>query len=275
MTNSFDVAIVGGGLLGWSAAYRLVKAGLSVCVADLIQEGVATNAGAGIIAPGTSVRISPAGLLIGGAAVQYYPELLAELGSDGETNTGYATVGALFVARDDDEADRLAGVKQIMLERRDGGMANIGEVTELSGAEAKMLFPALSESAGRAPRQRRRSRQWTPAARFPSQRRRAPRREARARQSRDHHRWQLRDRHRRRRRADRRRSGADLRRRLVSRRRRAAWRADSAPSAARADHPSRNARAGYERLADRRRLPLALSAHLPDQPRRRRSHPRA
>ena len=148
MTTSFDVAIVGGGLLGWSAAYRLVKAGLSVCVADLIQEGVATNAGAGIIAPGTSVRISPAGLLIGGAAVQYYPELLAELGADGETNTGYATVGALFVARDDDEAERLAGVKQIMLERRDGGMANIGEVTELSGAEAKMLFPALSDLPG-------------------------------------------------------------------------------------------------------------------------------
>jgi len=125
-----------------------VKAGLSVCVADLIQEGVATNAGAGIIAPGTSVRISPAGLLIGGAAVQYYPELLAELSSDGETNTGYATVGALFVARDDDEADRLTAVKQIMLERRDGGMANIGEVTELSGAEAKTLFPALSDLPG-------------------------------------------------------------------------------------------------------------------------------
>ena len=112
MTNSFDVAIVGGGLLGWSAAYRLVKDGLSVCVADLVQEGVATNAGAGIIAPGTSVRISPAGLLIGGAAVQYYPELLAELGSDGEMNTGYATVGALFVARDDDEQG-ITGVPEV------------------------------------------------------------------------------------------------------------------------------------------------------------------
>ena len=148
MTNTYDVAIVGGGLLGWSAAYRLARAGATVCVADLIQEGVATNAGAGIIAPGTSVRVSPNDLLIGGAAVQYYPQLLAELGSDGETNTGYATVGALFVARDDDDADRLADVKRTMIERREGGMANIGEVTELSGAEAKTLFPALSDLPG-------------------------------------------------------------------------------------------------------------------------------
>ncbi|MGH2551860.1 MAG: FAD-dependent oxidoreductase, partial [Thermomicrobiales bacterium] len=70
MGQSVDVAIVGGGLLGWSAAYRLAKAGQRVVVADSLEEGTATNAGAGIIAPGTSVRISPAGLVIGASAVE-------------------------------------------------------------------------------------------------------------------------------------------------------------------------------------------------------------
>jgi D-amino-acid dehydrogenase len=146
--QSVDVAIVGGGLLGWSAAYRLAKAGQRVLVADSLEEGTATNAGAGIIAPGTSVRISPAGLLIGASAVQYYPQLLAELASDGEVNTGYATVGSLFVARNEEEAARLPDVQELMLERRAGGMGNIGEVSLLSGAEAKELFPALSNLPG-------------------------------------------------------------------------------------------------------------------------------
>jgi D-amino-acid dehydrogenase len=146
--KSIDVAIVGGGLLGWSAAYRLAKAGQRVLVADALEEGTATNAGAGIIAPGTSVKIKPAGLLIGASAVEYYPRLLAELASDGETNTGYATVGSLFVARDEEEAARLPDIQALMIERRDGGMGNIGEVSLLSGAEAKALFPALSDLPG-------------------------------------------------------------------------------------------------------------------------------
>ena len=122
----------------------LTEDGQRVLVADSLEEGTATNAGAGIIAPGTSVRISPSGLLIGASAVQYYPQLLAELASDGETNTGYATVGSLFVARDEEEAARLPEVQTLMLERRAGGMGNIGEVSLLNGSEAKELFPALS-----------------------------------------------------------------------------------------------------------------------------------
>ena len=143
--NSVDVAILGGGLLGWSAAYRLLKAGQQVLVIDALEPGTATNAGAGIIAPGTSVRINDDSIDIFSAAVDYYPQLLAELAGDGETNTGYATVGSLFVARNDDEAAKLPEMVAQMQSRRDAGMGNIGEVALVSGTEAKALFPALSE----------------------------------------------------------------------------------------------------------------------------------
>lgn len=140
-----DTAIVGGGLLGWAAAYRLARADQRVLVADALEPGTATNAGAGIIAPGSSVHLTPAGLDIARAAIDYYPRLLTELAADGETNTGYATVGSLFVARDDDEAARLSEMLARMRSRRETGIGNIGEITLLTGREAKELFPALSD----------------------------------------------------------------------------------------------------------------------------------
>jgi D-amino-acid dehydrogenase len=145
MNSGVDVAILGGGLLGWSAAYRLTKAGQRVLVIDALEPGTATNAGAGIIAPGTSVRITEESIDIFSAAIDYYPRLLAELAADGETNTGYATVGSLFVARTDDEAAQLPEVVALMERRRDAGMGNIGAVSLLSGPEAKEHCPALSD----------------------------------------------------------------------------------------------------------------------------------
>ncbi|MCC6703833.1 MAG: FAD-binding oxidoreductase [Thermomicrobiales bacterium] len=144
-SSSVDVAILGGGLLGWSAAYRLAKAGRRVLVIDALEPGTATNAGAGIIAPGTSVRINEESIDIFSAAVEYYPKLLAELAADGETNTGYATVGSLFIARTDEEADRLPETLELMRTRRAAGMGNIGDAHLVTGAEAKDLFPALSD----------------------------------------------------------------------------------------------------------------------------------
>ena len=147
-TNTVEVAILGGGLLGWSAGYRLARAGRSVLVIDALEPGTATNAGAGIIAPGTSVRINDESIDIFSAAVDYYPRLLAELAADGETNTGYATVGSLFVARNDDDAAKLPAVLDLMERRRDAGMGNIGEAQLVTGAEARELFPALSDLPG-------------------------------------------------------------------------------------------------------------------------------
>jgi len=139
-----DVVIIGGGLVGWSAAYRLVRAGARVTVVDRADPGYATNAGAGIIAPGTSFRPLPAFYPFGSAAVAYYPALIEELAEDGETDTGYEVVGCLFIARNDDEAANLPETFRIMTERRDGGMGNIGDLSLVDSATAQSLFPPLA-----------------------------------------------------------------------------------------------------------------------------------
>jgi glycine/D-amino acid oxidase-like deaminating enzyme len=140
-----DVLVIGGGLLGWSVAYRLGRAGIRTNVVDRGDEGYATQAGAGIIAPGASFRSTPAFFPLAAASMRYYPRLLGELKSDGAGDTGYRTVGALFIARDEDEAEQLPGVRAIIEQRRESGMGNIGEVAMLTGAEAKGLFPPLAE----------------------------------------------------------------------------------------------------------------------------------
>ena len=143
-----DTIIVGGGLLGWSAAYPLVKAGQRVALIDRAVEVHATQAGAGIIAPGMNVRDSETGYQLRKAAIAYYPELVASLNADGETDTGYEQVGALFVARSEAELETLPALAEDMIRRREDGLGNVGEVTLLDPAAARTLFPPLGDIYG-------------------------------------------------------------------------------------------------------------------------------
>jgi D-amino-acid dehydrogenase len=143
--TSHDVIIIGGGLVGWSAAYRLARAGVDVVVVDRSDPGRATDAGAGIISPGTTFRPLPAFYPFSKASVAYYPTLLAELAEDGETDTGYEEVGTLFVARNETEAAQLPDTLKIMTERRDNGVRNIGGLAIIDGKTARSLIPVLAE----------------------------------------------------------------------------------------------------------------------------------
>lgn len=143
-----DIVVIGGGIVGAAAAYRLARSGVQVTLVDRNDPGQATAAGAGIIAPGTSLRPLPAFYPIAARAMAFYPELLAQLAEDGETETGYEVVGSLFVASDEQEAARLDEVQRLMEERRDQGMPGIGEVRRLDGREARELFPALADLPG-------------------------------------------------------------------------------------------------------------------------------
>src|SRR5262249_33141770 len=60
-------------------------------------------------------------------------------------NTGYEEVGCLFVARDEAEAGHLPETLRIMTERRDDGVANIGDLSIVDGKTARSLFPPLAE----------------------------------------------------------------------------------------------------------------------------------
>ncbi len=135
------VIVIGGGIVGGAAAYRLARAGESVTLVDRGDQGQATAAGAGIISPATSVRERPAYFTLADRAVAYYPELLAALGEDGETETGYDVVGALFVATSEEEAALLPEISRLVHGR--SGWSHVGEISDLSGSEAQALFPAL------------------------------------------------------------------------------------------------------------------------------------
>jgi len=147
-TLEVDTIVIGGGLLGWSAAYPLVKAGQRVALVDRMDEGHATQAGAGIIAPGMNVRDSETGYELRKASIAYYNELVDSLTADGEPDTGYERVGALFVARSEAEAEQLPALAKDMIRRREDGLGNVGQVTLLDPAGARALFPPLGDILG-------------------------------------------------------------------------------------------------------------------------------
>src|SRR5205085_200929 len=77
--SSPDVVVVGGGLVGLSAAHRLACHGAAVTVVDPGAAGAATAAGAGIISPGSRWPPSDVVLPLVKAAIGFYPQLLAAL----------------------------------------------------------------------------------------------------------------------------------------------------------------------------------------------------
>ncbi len=143
-----EIVVIGGGLLGWSTAYRLAKSGRQVTVIERGEPGAATLAGAGIIAPAASLTMGETLLALGKRAVDYYHRLIPELGADGETETGYATPGLLFVARDEEEFTRLPAVRDLIAGRQAAGIGNVGEIEMIDGAAAKARFPALADVPG-------------------------------------------------------------------------------------------------------------------------------
>ena len=146
MTN--QVVVIGGGVAGASAAYRLARDHVGVTLVDAAYEGQATAAGAGII--------SYAGLGQGDdwrgffqAATAYHRRLVADLESMGEAEIGYRVVGELIVSPGDDGDPALAELAG-RLEAANALWQDpqIGQVNLLSPAEARELFPPLDRRLG-------------------------------------------------------------------------------------------------------------------------------
>ncbi len=138
-----DVIVIGGGIVGASATYALARRGARVTLVDRGDVGQATASGAGILSPGTSIRPLPAFFAIGLPASAYYDTLLAQLAEDGETETGYAVAGLLHVATSAEEGARLPELARLFVERRAAGFGQVGDVSEITGDEARARFPAL------------------------------------------------------------------------------------------------------------------------------------
>lgn len=135
------VIVVGAGILGAATAFQLAAMGAEVLVIDRKDKGQATDAAAGIICPWLSQRRNQAWYRLATAGARYYPELIAQLHDEGETETGYAQVGALSVHHDPGKITQMEERAQV----RKADAPEIGEITRLGEAEARELFPLLAE----------------------------------------------------------------------------------------------------------------------------------
>ncbi len=133
--------VVGAGILGASTGYQLAKRGAHVTIVDRKDKGQATDAAAGIICPWLSQRRNQAWYKLAKEGARFYPSLIQELEQDGETQTGYARVGALSIHTNREklvEMEKRAG-------KRKEDAPEIGDITQLAPSEAKSLFPPLAD----------------------------------------------------------------------------------------------------------------------------------
>jgi D-amino-acid dehydrogenase len=136
--------VVGAGILGASTAYHLAKAGADVMLVDREDKGQATDAAAGIVCPWLSQRRNKAWYQLVKGGARYYPSLIDQLKADGETETGYKRVGTICLHTDEEKLEKMA--ERARTRREDA--PEIGDITILSPAETKRLFPFLSEEHG-------------------------------------------------------------------------------------------------------------------------------
>ncbi|ANS74705.1 oxidoreductase [Paenibacillus yonginensis] len=133
--------VIGAGILGASAAYQLARSGADVTIVDRQESGQATDAAAGIICPWISKRRNKVWYKLAREGAKFYPSLIRELGNEGETNTGYAQVGAL---RLEEELAKLEELRQIALKRKDEA-PEMGELLLFSPEEVGRQFPPLDK----------------------------------------------------------------------------------------------------------------------------------
>lgn len=143
---TYDVIVVGGGVVGASAGYHLASLGAKALLIDRRDPGRASDAGAGILAPEINRRDPQAWFDFAVPAVEYYPDLVAQLGelTGPEYDTGYARKGIMLVAATPDEIEPFEEAQAEILERRDErGTPAREDLRPVDAHEARELFPAL------------------------------------------------------------------------------------------------------------------------------------
>jgi glycine oxidase len=136
-----DVAIVGGGVIGLSIAWRLRALGCSVLVLERGRLGGGTSAvAAGMLAPVTEAEFGHSArqlLQLGLRSAAMWPDFADELQRASGMDTGLRRTGTLVVARDQDEARELE--RQIALRESLGLRAE-----RLRPSQAREREPALA-----------------------------------------------------------------------------------------------------------------------------------
>lgn len=137
--GGYDVAVVGGGLVGTALAYELVIGGARVVLVDRHDPGRATDAGAGILSPESISVEDPSWFALAMGSGEHYRTLVPALEADGTRTTGYAVTGLLRVAFREWEDEMFT--TNIALARQ----RCPDDVEEITTDEARRRFPPLGE----------------------------------------------------------------------------------------------------------------------------------
>jgi glycine oxidase len=141
--SAVDLAILGGGIVGLSVAWRARARGMSVAVFERdTLGGGATHVAAGMLAPVVEVEFGEAGrrvLELGMRSAELWPGFAAELLEASGIDVGLRRSGTLVVARDEDEAREL--------ERQLAFREGLGlRAVRMRPSEARAREPALAPS---------------------------------------------------------------------------------------------------------------------------------
>lgn len=133
-----DVAVVGGGAIGLSCAWRAAQRGLGVTVVDPAPGSGASHVAAGMLCPVTEVHYGEEPLLgLALESARRWPAFAAEIEAASGVGTGYRTDGTLAVAFDDDD---LRALEELLRFQQSLGLA----VERLRSRDCRALEPQLS-----------------------------------------------------------------------------------------------------------------------------------
>lgn len=134
--------VIGAGILGATTAYQLAKSGADVTIVDRQDKGQATDAAAGIVCPWLSQRRNKAWYQLAKGGARIYPEIIASLADDGETDTGYTRVGTIRLHT---EEKKMMAMRDRAIKRREDA-PEIGDISLLDSQQTRELFPPLSDA---------------------------------------------------------------------------------------------------------------------------------
>ncbi|HWC35737.1 MAG TPA: glycine oxidase ThiO [Mycobacteriales bacterium] len=136
--SGYDVVVVGAGVIGLAAAWRLAQLGQRVALVDPAPAGAASHAAAGMLAPVTEVKYGEEALLaLGIESLRRYPAFVADLEQASGHRVGLRTDGTLLVATDAGDRAMLADLHDF---QRTLGL----DAELLTSRECRALEPGLS-----------------------------------------------------------------------------------------------------------------------------------
>ena len=133
------IGIIGGGIVGATAAYYLTKENQQVTVFDE-GTGQATSAAAGIISPWLSQRRNKEWYFLAKEGAKFYQTLMSDLATHGETSHIYQQTGTILYKKTPTLLEKLEKLATTRLE----DAPEIGTIQRLSAEETKQKIPAIA-----------------------------------------------------------------------------------------------------------------------------------